>query len=92
MAMLMIMLSGNAQAEWSKMSKAARTTALNAIADECKLPRKTFSVEANGEWHIRPPRSANYEDVDCGLRKVREVLGLQRMGFVGNESSEPEKK
>jgi hypothetical protein len=57
---------------------------LAAISAQCHSPRNWLRYSSTGELHIRPSRTAKYQQVDCILSKLK-LRGAQPMGFVGNE-------
>ena len=61
---------------------------LDRIAAECSLPSTTFVLVEDAEIRIQPGPDANFESVDCALRRVREADLVKDlpMGFVGNEA------
>jgi hypothetical protein len=75
-----IVLSACAPAGLSVQAK------LDAIADQCGLPRSTFKVRGKDNLVFQPPLDAEYEAVDCALKQVRKLPEFPtKMGFVGNE-------
>jgi len=67
------------------MSRPERQQAVDAIADQCKLPRSVFSLGEGEELHFHPAVDAKFESVNCGLNKLK-TLGPAMMGIVGNEA------
>jgi hypothetical protein len=57
---------------------------LGAISAQCHSPRNWLRYGPTGELHIRPSRTAKYQQVDCILSKLK-LRGAQPIGFVGNE-------
>ncbi|MBO9576219.1 MAG: hypothetical protein J7494_10810 [Sphingobium sp.] len=59
---------------------------MDAIADECGLPRSTLKLIGKDRLQFQPPENAKYEAVDCALKKLKEAkFPGMKMGFVGNE-------
>ena len=78
--------------EESSVGKAERLAALKAITERCGLPETMFQLEGVDELHVLPPADAKYENVDCAFRELQKANMPLKMGFVGNEAYEPEKK
>lgn len=57
---------------------------LSAISAKCHSPRRWLRYSPTGELHIRPNRTAKYQQVDCILSELK-LQGAGPMGFVGNE-------
>ena len=74
---------------WQSMSRAERQSTLDRIADGCKLSRTAFSLTTGDEYNFLPPNDATYSSVDCSLKKLK-IVGVPRMGFVGNEAYQNE--
>ena len=68
------------------MSIEQRQSALNSIADGCKLDRSVFELTHDDELQFRPAPASAYESVDCALVRLKAVRGFGKMGFVGNEA------
>ena len=79
-------------ANWKSMSLEQRQATLNAIADGCGLGRSGMKLRNGDELQFQPDPSSSYESVDCALSKLKGVLGMGKMGFVGNEAFVEEKK
>jgi hypothetical protein len=79
-------------ANWKSMSLDQRQATLNAIADECGMARSGMQLRNGDELRFQPDPNSRYESVDCALGKLKGVLGLEKMGFVGNEAYVEEKK
>jgi len=75
------------------MSLGEKQQALNIVADQCKLVRSAFEVGDKGELHLKPPPSSSYTSVHCALARLRAIKGsFDRVGFVGNETYDPDRK
>jgi hypothetical protein len=61
------------------------STELAAVSDQCHSPRNWLRYSPTGELHIRPGRTAKYQQVDCILGKLKLQGAQIPMGFVGNE-------
>ncbi len=73
-------------ADWQGMSATERRATLDAIADQCRLPRATFMLDGE-QLHVRPDPSASYESVECAVKKLKATKGAPlKTGFVENES------
>jgi len=57
---------------------------LSAISAKCHSPRSWLRYSPTRELHIRPSRTAKYQQVDCILSELN-LKGAEPMGFVGNE-------
>ena len=61
----------------------------------CQLPEGTVRLIGDDQMTLQPPRDAQYQNVDCLLRELRNSkLRSRDLGFVGNEafSTEQPKK
>ena len=65
---------------------------LDAIAIKCHLPTTTFKLVGEDELHFQPSPDAKYEDVSCALAELKKSPFPMKLGFVGNEVYQPEKK
>ncbi len=72
--------------------RAEREAKLLEISRSCGLPASTIKMVGIDELRIRPPSDAKYENVDCMLTALREAGIPMRMGFVGNEAFQTERK
>ncbi len=86
--MIVLLTAGCARttADWAMLSSNAKRDVLNSIADGCKLNRTAFELRAGDELNFRPDANARYESVDCALGRLKNVIGLSKIGFVGNEA------
>ena len=66
--------------------------ALDAIATGCHLPTSVFKLENTGEVHFQPSPDAKFENVDCAVKAAQAAHLFTKIGFVGHETYEPEKK
>lgn len=60
---------------------------LNAISVECGTPKRWLRAREQGEVTFRPPASANFEKVDCLIRKLRPTVAT-KIGYIGNDAYE----
>jgi hypothetical protein len=56
---------------------------LDEISARCHTPLRWLQ-KRHGAVHIRPPKTAKYEQVDCLLAALRGPE-RERTGFIGNE-------
>jgi len=82
----MLLAAGCAKPESEKQK------ALDAIATRCHLPTSVFKLEDSGELHFVPSPDAKFESVDCAVKAAQAAHLFTKIGFVGNETYEPEKK
>ncbi len=57
---------------------------LAAISKKCHSPHNWLRYSPTGELHLRPSRTAKYQQVDCILSELK-LRGAEPMSFVGNE-------
>ena len=75
------------------MTLGEKRSLLNSTADQCKLARSAFEIGVKGELHLKPSPDASYPSIHCALTRLRAVKGsFSKMGFVGNETYDPETK
>ena len=74
------------------MSPEQRQAKLNTIADECGMARSGMKLRNGDALAFQPDPNSNYKSIDCALGKLKGVIGLEKMGFVGNEAYVEEKK
>jgi hypothetical protein len=69
-------------------ARSEKRAVLDQIASECGLPPSNFTLIDDAELRFQPSPDADYEAVDCALRRVRETALFNDvpMGFVGNEA------
>ena len=65
---------------------------LDAIAIKCHLPATSFKLEGVDDLHFQPAPDAKFENVTCALTELKKSPFPMKLGFVGNEVYEPEKK
>jgi hypothetical protein len=49
-------------------------------------------LQSDGYVRMIPALDAKFEAFDCALRKIKKTEFRTKLGFVGNEVAEPEKK
>lgn len=57
---------------------------LNKISDSCGLEHQALVLETPTQAKFQPDIEADYQAVDCALKKIQRIRGLS-FGFVGNE-------
>ena len=75
---------------WAKLSPEQKEIVVNRVARSCKFPKAWFVIKAQGELHLRPTHDGKPSQVDCALRLLKPYAPF--MGFVGNETYDPDIK
>lgn len=57
---------------------------LDQISNKCGIEREALVLETPTRAKFQPDVEANYQAVDCALKEIRKISGLD-FGFVGNE-------
>jgi len=63
---------------------------LNATADACHAPRKWLQLKGREVVFGASP-DADYDTIECVLRKVSAVVAMSNIAFIGNEQASKEK-
>ncbi|WP_066479488.1 MULTISPECIES: hypothetical protein [unclassified Sphingomonas] len=66
-------------------------TELDAMTDFCNAPRHWLRHLGGEEVAFQPSPEAEFEKVDCVLKRLRASIIPTKLGFVGNEEVPEEK-
>jgi hypothetical protein len=78
------------QEPWASMSPQRKAILLDEISRRCKIPRAWFVIKGSDGLRLRPKPGTPFEPVDCALKRLQPYNPF--MGFVGNETYNPDRK